>query len=58
MNCSYCKDAIDLNSIRQGSEMFCSLECANLAAGYDTNSEDSYYEEESLIEEHFENYEE
>jgi hypothetical protein len=58
MNCSNCTVKINLNSIRQGGDVYCSVECANLAAGYETNTDNSYFEEESCLQEHFENYEE
>ena len=58
MLCAFCNEKINSNSIRQGGEMFCSLECANLATGYDTSKEEGYFEEESPMLEHFEDYEE
>lgn len=57
MNCAYCNEKIT-SPVKQGNDMFCSLECANLAAGYDTSEEeDSYFEEDALMED-IEDYEE
>ena len=45
MYCPQCSDEISSNSVKQGTEFYCSLECANLAAGYDSEEEESYFEE-------------
>lgn len=58
MNCAYCNERISSSPVKQGDEMYCSLECANLAAGYDTSEEeDSYFEEDALMED-IDDYEE
>ncbi len=56
MCCAQCQEAISRNPIRQGEEFYCSLECANSAAGFDQSSNDGYFEEESPIEEYQEEY--
>ena len=58
MICPQCSEEIGSNSVKQGSEFFCSLECANLAAGYETDEEESYFEEEDLSKELFTDFDE
>lgn len=58
MICPQCNEEINSNSVKQGSEFYCSLECANLAAGYTVDEEDGYYEEDDLSRELFSDYEE
>ncbi len=47
MICTNCKDEIKGNPIRQGDEIYCSLECANKTSGMKPESED-YFEEHEL----------
>ena len=48
MKCSNCYEELNSSPIKQGAEFFCSLECANLAAGYETDEELSYFEEDEI----------
>ena len=48
MQCSKCNDEIGSRSIRQGDEYFCSLECANMALGIETDDFEAYYDEHDL----------
>ena len=48
MRCGHCHDEITGRPIKQGSEYFCSLECANLASGMASGDE----EEEGYFDEH------
>ncbi len=50
MLCTQCGDEIIGRPVRQGEDLFCSLECANLFSGVFTEEEDGYYEESSLDE--------
>ncbi|MFC1475190.1 hypothetical protein ACFLQG_00945 [Candidatus Zixiibacteriota bacterium] len=56
MYCAHCQEKVSSNPIKQGGEYYCSLECANSAAGYDQSENDDYYEEESPIDEHLDEY--
>lgn len=56
MYCPQCGEQINSNSVKQGDDFFCSLECANLAAGYKSDEEASYFEEEDLSKELFSEY--
>ena len=47
MHCAYCNEKIIGRAIKQGGELFCSLECANLAAGIDPE-EEGYFEEDNF----------
>lgn len=58
MRCSFCNDEIPSSPIKQGDEFYCSLECANQAAGYETDEEDSYFEEDDITENLYEEYDE
>ena len=48
MVCSFCNDKIDGKPIRQAGEYYCSLECANLAAGTTDDDNEEYYDEADL----------
>jgi len=48
MHCAECGDEIKGKPVKQDGEMYCSLECAYLAAGDDPDAEDDYYEEEPV----------
>ncbi len=48
MRCQNCQEDLSDNKIKQGDEYYCSLECANLAAGYETDEELSYFEEDEI----------
>ena len=48
MRCAECGDEITGKPYRQGNLLYCSLECANAAAGLDISEEDGYYEEEPV----------
>lgn len=56
MYCPQCSEKITSNSVKQGDDFYCSLECANLAAGYEADEEDSYFEEDDLSKELFSEY--
>ncbi len=58
MNCKLCHDHITDHPIKQGDEFFCSLECANLAAGYESDDELSYYEEDDISKDLYNDFEE
>lgn len=46
MKCAYCGEGLDGHKIRQGDEVFCSLECANASSGLvSPDEEEGYYEE-------------
>lgn len=51
MKCSHCDSKIAGDTIRQESEYYCSLECANLASGNNPEDEENGYFEEHEIEE-------
>lgn len=51
MKCNHCGDQLASDPVRQESEYFCSLECANLASGIDPKDEENGYFEEHEIEE-------
>ena len=51
MHCAYCSEKIQGKAVRQGDEAYCSLECANLAAG-NVPEEDEYFDEGLLLESH------
>jgi hypothetical protein len=50
MRCNHCGDEIHGRPVKQGSEYFCSLECANLASGIASEEEEEGYFEENEIE--------
>lgn len=58
MKCMKCKEELSNNPIKQGNEFFCSLECANLAAGYEPDEELSYFEEEEISKDLYNDFEE
>jgi len=58
MNCKKCLEPITEKPIKQNNELFCSLECANLAAGYETDEELSYFEEEEISKDLYNDFEE
>mgnify|MGYP006311263343 CR=1 FL=1 len=47
MKCAFCEETISGKPIRQNGQYFCSLECADLAAGNGFD-EDSYFDEEPV----------
>lgn len=47
MHCANCSEKILGKPVRQSNDIFCSLECANMAAGIDPE-EEGYFEEDSL----------
>jgi len=47
MHCAYCSEKIQGKAVREGDEAFCSLECANLAAG-NVPEDDEYFDEGEL----------
>lgn len=50
MFCAQCGEKINGKAIRQGSEYYCSLECANLSSGLEADETEEYFEEDSLEE--------
>lgn len=56
MVCTKCKEEINSNPIKQGDDYYCSLECANQAAGYNSEEENSYFEENDLDENLYEEF--
>lgn len=59
MYCANCNEKISSSPVKQGDELYCSLECANAAAGYDSLEEESdYYEEDDIIIPEMDDYEE
>ena len=48
MYCSYCSAEITGRPIAEGGEYFCSLECAHLALGIETDEPEAYYDENEL----------
>lgn len=53
MFCAYCSDKITGYPVKQGSEYYCSLECANLASGIGPDEPVEYYDEEDMTKEFF-----
>ena len=49
MYCAQCSEKIQGRPVRQGADIFCSMECANQAAGLETEEEEGYYEEEPIV---------
>lgn len=47
MVCEFCGGDFEGRPIRQGDQVFCSIECANMAAQIGAE-EDDYYEEDVL----------
>ncbi len=58
MKCKQCHDEISDTPIKQSDEFFCSLECANLAAGYEPDDDLSYFEEDELSKDLYNDFEE
>ncbi len=48
MQCAQCGDEINGKPVRQDGDIFCSLECAYIAAGLDPEEEEGYYEEDPV----------
>ena len=48
MNCAYCGEEFNGRPKRQGDQIYCSIGCADLAAGIDVDEESGYYEEDPL----------
>ncbi len=49
MRCAECGEKIVSKPYKQAGMIYCSLECCNIAAGIDVDSEeDGYYEEEPI----------
>jgi hypothetical protein len=48
MVCKFCGEEFPGKPIRQGGFIFCSIECANMAADIGTDEDDEYFEEEAL----------
>ena len=48
MRCAECGDEIKGKPVKQDGELYCSLECAYLAAGFDPDDEDDYFEEDPV----------
>ncbi len=48
MRCAYCCDEFTGRPVKQGEEDYCSVECANLAAGIEEEEGPSYYDEDVL----------
>ncbi|RKX26098.1 MAG: hypothetical protein DRP45_04400 [Candidatus Zixiibacteriota bacterium] len=46
--CAQCGDKISGKPLMQDGETYCSLECANLASGIETEEEEGYFEEEAV----------
>ena len=47
MRCAFCEDEIAGKPVRQQGQYYCSLECANYAAGVDPEDED-YFDEQPI----------
>ena len=47
MLCSFCGEEIVGKPVKQGGEIYCSLECANQASGIDEEDE-GYFEEDPV----------
>ena len=45
MNCAYCGEEFSGRPVRQGDQIYCSIGCADMAAGVDIDEENDYYEE-------------
>ena len=48
MVCKFCGEEFSGRPVRQGGFVFCSIECANMAADIGTDEDDEYFEEEAL----------
>jgi len=49
MRCAECGDEITGKQYWQGGLVYCSLECADTAAGLNTGEDDDYFEEEPVM---------
>jgi len=58
MRCKFCNDEVKSSPIKQGDDFYCSLECANQAAGYASEEEDAYFEEDDITVNLYEEYDE
>ncbi|MFQ5452819.1 MAG: hypothetical protein ACE5D6_01365 [Candidatus Zixiibacteriota bacterium] len=58
MFCTFCSKKILINPVIIDREYFCSSECANLTTELDLIEENKYQEEDSMMEEFYENIEE
>lgn len=58
MKCQQCHELITGDPIKQNNEFFCSLECANIAAGYEPDEELAYFEEEEISKDLYNDFEE
>ncbi|MEW5924732.1 MAG: hypothetical protein AB1746_12165 [Candidatus Zixiibacteriota bacterium] len=47
MVCEFCGEEFDGKPVRQAGQVFCSIECADMAAEVGTDDEE-YYEEDDL----------
>jgi hypothetical protein len=57
MICAFCGEKFTGKPIKQGGQIFCSIECADMAAEVVTEDEE-YYEEENLDADNFEDEDE
>lgn len=48
MRCAQCGDEIRSKPVKQDGEIYCSLECAYIAAGIDPEEEEGYYDEDPI----------
>ena len=48
MNCAFCGEGFIGRPIRQGEQIYCSIECADMAADVGVDEENDYFEEDSL----------
>jgi len=48
MHCAFCSEEIVSMPVKQEGEMFCSLECANMASGIESEEPEGYYEEDEI----------
>jgi hypothetical protein len=50
MFCSQCNEKIEGKAVKQGNELYCSLECANLASGVEPEETEDYFDEDGAEE--------
>lgn len=48
MLCAFCGEEIISKPVKQGGEIFCSLECANRASGIEEEEDEGYFEEDPV----------
>jgi hypothetical protein len=48
MNCAFCGEEFSGRPIRQGDQVFCSIECADMAAEIGVDDDSEYFEEDPL----------